>query len=428
MSGTRAPMADRSRSKTPRSSRALAAITHGTGKYQQFTGSVEPGLISTSALAGLQFAQQILEAYSVTPTSFDFKTYSPGLFPGMSLVVSLTLPTGGTAILNGAWVIESVEAELIPAKPYFGKYGHYRYTIKCVDIQEIASYLDFWEGLAGTSASGGVGGGPLVATSGASLSTIGNYGPALETNGSANSSQAVLNLTAGTGITLTDAGGGDIQIAGSTLIPTALKYTTSWTAQTSVTVTHNLGTSAVLVQAFDASGNVVIPQGSTITSANVVTLSFGATFTGSVVVVGFGSTPPQQEYSTSWTNQTSVTVTHNLATTNAFVQVYDTGGNQVVPQHIAITSSNVVTLTFGAFFSGSVVVIGLSSGVRQFNASFTNQTSVTVTHGLGTTAVITQVYDALGNQAIPQNVAATDANDVTLTFGASFSGSCLVMG
>ena len=326
-------------------------------------------------------------------------------------------------------MIESVEAELIPAKPFFGKFGHYRYGIKCVDIQEIASYLDFWEGLAsGSSASGGVGGGPLVATSGASLSTSGNYGPALETNGTANSSQAVLNLTAGTGITLTDAGGGDIQIAGSTLIPTALKYTTSWTAQTSVTVTHNLGTSAVLVQAFDASGNVVIPQGSTITSANVVTLSFGATFTGSVVVVGLGSTPPPQEYSTSWTNQTSVTVTHNLATTNVFVQVYDTGGNQVIPQHIAITSSNVVTLTFGAFFSGSVVVIGLSSGVRQFNASFTNQTSVTVTHGLGTTAVIAQVYDGSGNQAIPQNVAVTDANDVTLTFGAAFSGSCLVMG
>lgn len=409
---------------------ALAAITHGTGKYQQFTDQSSQGLISTSALAGLQLAQQILEAYSVTPTSFDFKTYSPGLFPGMSLVVSLTLPTGGTAILNGTWVIESVEAELIPAKPYFGTFGHYRYTIRCVDIQEIASYLDFWEGLASGSsgASGLGGGGPLVATSGGALSTSGNYGPKIEVDGTAASSQAVLNLTAGTGITITDEGGGDIQIAGSTLLPTALKYTTSWTAQTSVAVAHNLGTSAVLVQVSDGGGNVVIPQNIAITSSSTVTLSFGASFTGSVVVIGFGSTPPPQQYSTSWTNQTSVTVTHNLATTNVFVQVYDTGGNQVIPQDIAITASNVVTLTFGASFSGSVVVIGLSTGVRQFNASFTNQTGITVTHGLGTTAVIAQVYDASGNQAIPQNIAVTDANDVTLTFGASFSGSCLVMG
>jgi hypothetical protein len=51
-----------------------------------------------------------------------------------------------------------------------------------------------------------------------------------------------------------------------------------------------------------------------------------------------------------------------------------------------------------------------------------------VSHNLGTTAVIVQVYDASGNQEIPQNIAITDANTVTLTFGASFTGSVSVMG
>lgn len=64
------------------------------------------------------------------------------------------------------------------------------------------------------------------------------------------------------------------------------KYTTSWSALTSVTVTHGRGTTAVLVQVFDASGVLTQPETLTITDANTVTLTFGAAFTGSVVVIG----------------------------------------------------------------------------------------------------------------------------------------------
>jgi hypothetical protein len=64
------------------------------------------------------------------------------------------------------------------------------------------------------------------------------------------------------------------------------KYTTSWSAQTGVTVTHGLGTTAVIVQVFDGSGAQVQPESVTVTSSNVVTLAFGAAFTGSVVVAG----------------------------------------------------------------------------------------------------------------------------------------------
>lgn len=66
----------------------------------------------------------------------------------------------------------------------------------------------------------------------------------------------------------------------------ASKYSTSWTSQTSVTVTHGLGTTAVIVQVFDSSGLQVIPESVTVTSTTVVTLTFGASFTGSVVVLG----------------------------------------------------------------------------------------------------------------------------------------------
>jgi hypothetical protein len=152
---------------------ALAALTHGTGKYQQMVDASSQGLISTSAAAGLQLAQQALAAYSVTPQSFEFTTYQPGLFPGMFLPVSLSNPTGGTATLNGNWVIEEITAKFLLAKPYFGLYGHYRYTVKMVDISEIGSYLDFWKGMGGGSSGGSAGVGALVPTSGGALATTG---------------------------------------------------------------------------------------------------------------------------------------------------------------------------------------------------------------------------------------------------------------
>jgi hypothetical protein len=64
----------------------------------------------------------------------------------------------------------------------------------------------------------------------------------------------------------------------------AAGYFTSWTAQTSVPVAHMLGTTAVMIQVSDAAGNVVI-CGQQIVDANDVLLTFGAPFSGSVVIV-----------------------------------------------------------------------------------------------------------------------------------------------
>lgn len=64
------------------------------------------------------------------------------------------------------------------------------------------------------------------------------------------------------------------------------------------------------------------------------------------------------QYTTSWTAQTTVTITHNLSTTAIIVQVYDAGGNQVTPQSVQVTGANTVVLGFGAAFTGSAVIIG----------------------------------------------------------------------
>jgi hypothetical protein len=412
----------------------VAAASHGTGKIQQFSDQSELGIISTSAEAGLQLAQQVLEAFDVTPMLLDVILYQPGILPGQLWTWDLDEPWN---VLNGQYFVQEVKAELVPTLPWLDNpnalgAGHYRYTIRVVDAAQAQSYLDTWEGFSGGSSSGGGGAGSsTVPTSGGAVSTQGNYGIDIEVNGTQGSGavSGIANLESGSGVTVTDLGSGNYQFSAIvSSVPTASKYTASWTAQISVTVTHNLGTTAVLVQVFDGSGNAVIPENVKITSANVVTLTFGASFTGSAVVIGIGSSPVAIDYTTSWSAQTSVTVTHNLGTASVAVLVFDASGNVVTPQNIAITSSTVVTLTFGASFTGSVLVVALASQVKQFNASWTSQTSYEIDHGLGTTAVIVQVYDASGNQVIPENIAVTDANDVTLTFGASFTGGAVIMG
>ena len=271
----------------------VATASHGTGKIQQFSDQSSLGIISTSATAGLQLAQQVLEAFDVIPAFLDVILHQPGILPGQLWTWDLDDPL---SVLNGQYFVQEVKAELIPTFPWLDNpnapgAGHYRYTIRVVDAAQAQSYLDTWEGFAGGSSSGGGGAGSsTVPTSGGAVSTQGNYGIDIEINGTQGSGAGagVANLESGSGVTVTDLGGGAYQFsaAASSIVPTALKYTASWSGQTSVTVTHNLGTSAVLVQVQDASGNVVQPQNIAITSANVVTLTFGASFTGSAVIMG----------------------------------------------------------------------------------------------------------------------------------------------
>ena len=74
---------------------------------------------------------------------------------------------------------------------------------------------------------------------------------------------------------------------------------------------------------------------------------------------------------------------------------------------------------------------GGGGGVANYTQNFSSQTSVTLTHNLGTTAVLTQCTDGsngAGNLLIPANIDVTDSNDVVASFSVSQSGSCTVNG
>ena len=167
---------------------ALAAISHGTGKYQQATDQSSTGLISTDAAAGLQFAQQILATFDITQQKFELQLYQPGITPGQVLTLALNSPLN---VMNGSYLVLSIKGELVPTFPYLDNpnapnAGHYRYTADLINVNLIGTDLAFWLGLGGGGSGGGSGGGELVATSGGGVPNAGPLGPTPLTSGGVN--------------------------------------------------------------------------------------------------------------------------------------------------------------------------------------------------------------------------------------------------
>jgi len=71
-------------------------------------------------------------------------------------------------------------------------------------------------------------------------------------------------------------------------------------------------------------------------------------------------------------------------------------------------------------------VIANVSEVATVTASFTNQTSTTVTHNFNTKNIIVAVYDTSDSQIIPDSITLTNTNNVTITFVSAQSGYAVV--
>ena len=94
---------------------------------------------------------------------------------------------------------------------------------------------------------------------------------------------------------------------------------------------------------------------------------------------------------------------------------------------VGMNCSTNVTCTI----SGGIVQVSAAGGGggSSYTQSFTSQTSVVLTHSLGTTTIVVQCFD---NSSPPVEVGfdtltLTDANNATVTFLTTQSGSCKVI-
>ncbi len=138
------------------------------------------------------------------------------------------------------------------------------------------------------------------------------------------------------------------------------RYTESFTSQTDITITHNLGDLNPVVQVYDDNNEQITPDLIDILNSNQVRLMFNVATTGFVVVHGgqgidMGTTA---YYKQAFTSETSVTVTHGLGQKYVQVQVFDDSDNLIEPQSVTLVDDNNLTVTFGTATSGYVVVAG----------------------------------------------------------------------
>ena len=122
-----------------------------------------------------------------------------------------------------------------------------------------------------------------VTTCQATSSSSGGYST-IENSGTPLTMRTTVNMQ-GTGVSCADSGGITVCTINGTGVA---NFAQAFTAQTTVTIAHNLGTASVVVQCVDGASppNVIVPQNIAITSINVVTVTFSSSQTGSCVVNG----------------------------------------------------------------------------------------------------------------------------------------------
>lgn len=141
---------------------------------------------------------------------------------------------------------------------------------------------------------------------------------------------------------------------------------------------------------------------------------------------GGGGTPAWVGTITSPAANTTYTLTHNLNTSTPFVQLWDAVTLALILGQVVAVNANQIQVRFSATPANNVtVVIGGISGTSTpsstgpWTGTITTpaaNTNYTLTHNLGTTTPIVQMYDAVTLTQIVGQITATSANVVTVSF------------
>ena len=127
---------------------------------------------------------------------------------------------------------------------------------------------------------------------------------------------------------------------GSLTTYSVASFTASFTSQTSVSLTHNFGSTKQIIACYDGSNVFLEPSSITIGGLSS-TVTFATAQTGSCTVIGGTGL-----YEESFTGQTSVNLDHDYNTTAIMVRCYDGSEVEVLPSSVTATDVNNATVTF----------------------------------------------------------------------------------
>lgn len=123
-----------------------ATVEHGSGRYDQIIVDTN----NTDAISGYLEAKNALIAYKTLPKSFQFSVLNlAGWATGQLLTISIISPEGAPALLDGEWLVQSIQAEIVPGMEELPEpYGHFKYTIGVINVPVVGTETDFFQNLA----------------------------------------------------------------------------------------------------------------------------------------------------------------------------------------------------------------------------------------------------------------------------------------
>ncbi len=232
---------------------------------------------------------------------------------------------------------------------------------------------------------------------------------------------------------------------------------TKWSTLQSVTASLINSTAS-----YETRGNGIISSSTQIVSSLVnqsINIGTGAITASYFVGDGSGITNVVTEIAevatvtSSFNNQSSISVSHNFNTKNVIVSVYGTNDSQIIPSSVTLTDNNTATIVLSSAGSGYAVVAkgghivsgstdwssvvnrpsGLISGSTQITSLTTYKETVTgnsvytITHNLNEEYPIVQAWNTSNKrQELPSIVESTSVNAISVTFSSTFSGLIIV--
>jgi len=201
-------------------------------------------------------------------------------------------------------------------------------------------------------------------------------------------------------------------------------------------VSHMLGSTSVIVNMYSPEGEWFVPSSITALDSQTVAidLSYFENKQGIWTVVigakaksfGVGMTGFSMGFTQAELVNQEIIITHALHSSSVLVGVYDSNNYLYDPKSISIVDENRIKLSFsyGDTLLGVWKVVVIAStpakgNVKGFSTLFTKdmlvQEKLLVTHGLGSSSVIAQVYDGTAEQFIPSSI--RTLNGLTLELG-----------
>lgn len=260
-------------------------------------------------------------------------------------VISVTTGTPPATPSNGNTYVIPVGATGIWA----GKAGQIAYYTTD-NLSDVVPGWDYYTPIAGWQVYNN-GDGNVYQYNGSTWVKLATGGPLLENGGTPNSSQTVLNLTAGSNITLADLGSGQIQI----------------TSATGGTV--NSGTSGQVVY-YASSGNAVSGNANVTVSAGALTLGVAASVAGSVLLSGStsgGATLKSQAVGGSLV----ISLPNTAPTVNQLLAATAVGGSNVTLGWRTISSPSII--------QGALLTASSGSATWTFATSYASAPNVVAT-------------------------------------------------